>query len=128
MRLILFVLFLALPYFSFAQGQGKPKKFKIKIGLTEYLTDVLPSELDQLPQRVNKIWIKEEKEKKDKDKDKDEPPLTYTMLVGEEERVFLTDGEYHEMKFTHDIKGMLIYILDEKRAIHGKPFTLKKRK
>src|SRR5687767_3627010 len=103
MRFILLMLFIILPYFSFAQGKGQEKKFKIKIETKEYLTDELPDELD-LPQRLNRVWIKEEKDKdnkdkKDKDKVKNAPDNvtnTYTMMVGEEERSFLADGEYYE--------------------------------
>jgi hypothetical protein len=148
MRLILFVLFILLPCFSFAQGQVKEKKFKIKIGTKELLTDSIPDVVDALPQRLNKFSIKRDKEKEKKDKDKgknkgvargkdqnqdkdkakEEPPLTYTVQIGEEEHEFITDGEYHEIKFSKDIKELVIYILDEKRAIAGKPFILKKRK
>jgi hypothetical protein len=118
MRFILMALFITLPYFSHAQGQDK--KFRIKIGLLELLTDAIPDLLD-LPLRVDKFLIKIEKEK-------DEPPLTYTVQVGEEEHSFSTDGEYHEVKFSHDIKGLVVFILDEKRNRAGKPFILKKRR
>jgi hypothetical protein len=135
MKLMLFVLFLLLPFFSFAQGQGQAKKFKIKVGAKELATDSIPNEVDDLPQRLTKFSIKrdkdkekKDKDKKDKDKDKDELPLTYTVQVGEEEHNFITDGEYHEVKFSHDVKELVVYILDEKRTIAGKPFILKKRK
>jgi hypothetical protein len=154
MRLILLVLFIILPYFSFAQGQGQEKKFKVKIGTKEYALEELPDEID-LPQRLNRVWIKVDKEqekdnKDNKDKDKKdkgkkdrgkivskvipnkinnhELDNTFTMLVGEEERSFPVDGLYYECKFTHDIKDLVCYILDENRIITGKPFVFKKRK
>jgi hypothetical protein len=130
MKLILLVLFILLSSFSFAQGQQK--KFKIKIGAKELVTDSIPEVVDALPQRLNKFSIKRDKDKekkdKDKDKDKDEPPLTYTVQIGEEEHTFITDGEYHEVKFSKDIKELVVYILDEKRTVAGKSFILKKRK
>jgi hypothetical protein len=140
MKLILIVLFITLPFVSFAQGKGQEKKFKVKIGTKEYPLNEIPEELD-LPQRLNRVWIKEDKDKdkdngkgknqgkvKNKKAETDEPIYTYTMLVGEEERSFLTDGEYYECKFTHDIKELVCYILDENRTVKGKPFTFKKRK
>jgi hypothetical protein len=113
MRLILIALFIALPYFSFAQG------FKIKIGNKEYDSDKIPDQED-LPQRLNKFMIKKAKG--------DSSPKTYTVQVGEEEYTFRTHGGYEEVKFTHDIKGLVVSILDEKRTRQGKAFTLKKRK
>jgi hypothetical protein len=120
MRLILMALFITLPYFSQAQGQGQLRKFRIKIGLLELVTDSIPALLD-LPVRVDRFQIKKEKQN-------NEPSLTYTVQIGEEEHTFPTDGEYHEVVFTHDIKGLVVYILDENRNPAGRHFILRRRR
>ncbi|QMU31023.1 hypothetical protein [Adhaeribacter radiodurans] len=120
MRFIIIALFITLPYFSFSQGQGKGK-FKIKINEKEYDTDKSPDIVDEFfPQRIAKFKIKKEKN--------GDPTGRYVVLIGEEERTFQSDGEYHDVEFSHDIKELGIYILNEKRALAGKPFRLKKRK
>jgi hypothetical protein len=119
MRLILMALILTLPYLSHAQGQSQ--KFRIKIGLIELPTDSVPDFVD-LPERVDRFQIKKEKN------NNNEPTATYTVQIGEEEQTFLTDGNYHEVIFTHNIKGLVIYILDEKRNPAGKHFILRRRR
>jgi hypothetical protein len=118
MRLILMALLITLPCYSHAQGQVK--KFKIKVGLLEVATDSITDAL-VIPERVDKFQIK-------KEKDKDEPTAAYTVQIGEEEQVFPTDGEYHEVKFTHDVRNLVVYILDEQRNPAGKHFILRKRR
>jgi hypothetical protein len=120
MKLILFGLLIILSYSSFAQRQDPP--LKIKIGTKEYNTNEVPSELN-LPQRLNRVWIKW-----DTDRDPNAPSEWYTMVVGEEERSFRTDGIYYECKFTHDIKDFVCYIINQDRAMAGPGFVLKKRK
>jgi hypothetical protein len=112
MRLILIALFIALPYFSFSQG------FTIKIGPIELPTDKIPDFVD-LPLRVESFQLK---------KDVPDPtPKTYILQIGEEEHSFLTNGQYNQIRFTHDIKGLVAYILDEKRNVAAKPFILRRR-
>jgi hypothetical protein len=113
MKLILIALFISLPYFSFSQD------FKIKIGDLELPTDSISEDVD-FPQRIDKFKIKKKK--------RDNNPVTHIVQVGEEEHSFLTNGEYNDITFTHDIKDLAIFILNERRAVQGKPFKLKKRK
>jgi hypothetical protein len=115
MRLVLITLIIFLPYFSFAQGQGL---FRIRIGLTEFPTDRIPDNVD-LPQRLNKFLIM-------KNRLPNEVPANYIVQIGEEEHSFTTDGEFHEIVFSHDVKGLLISILDEKRVPQGRPFFLRR--
>jgi hypothetical protein len=117
MKLILMALFITLPFFLQAQNQGK---YKIKIDSKEYDTDKDTDIIDDFPERLNKFMIKKEK--------KGDESGTYTVQIGEEERTFQPDGEYHEVEFSHDIKDLGINILDEKRDRSAKPFRLKKRK
>jgi hypothetical protein len=112
------LIFLSCP--SLAQGQDSP--FKIRIGTQEYETNEVPRELD-LPQRLNRVWIKW-----DSERDPNAPFEWYTMIVGEEERSFIADGQYYECKFTHDIKGLVCYVINQERAMAGAAFVLKKRK
>jgi hypothetical protein len=112
MKLILiFIVLLGIPYFSFAQ------EFKIKVGKKEYSADKIPENV-KFPERVNKFLIKKDK--------KDTVSNSYTVQIGEEEHQFQTDGSYHTIEFSHDIRGLVIYILDEKRNKKGKTFILNK--
>jgi hypothetical protein len=113
MRLILLALFITLPSFAFAQG------FTIQIDSIELPTDKIPDSLD-IPLRVDKIRIKKDKPEK--------VQKPFIVQVGEEEHSFVPNGEYHQINFTHDIKDLVVYILDDKRAERGKPFKLKPRK
>ena len=112
MRLILIALFITLPYFSFSQG------FTIKVGVLELPIDKIPDTLDLLPERVDKIQIKKDKA--------ENTPNPFFVQVGEEEHQFLPDGAYQEILFTHDIEGLVVAILDDRRAQRGRPFKLKK--
>ena len=113
MRLILIALFITLPYFSFSQG------FTLKIGAVELPTDKIPDFVD-LPLKLETFQIK---------KDVADPtPRTYTLQIGEEEHTFLPNGEYQQIVFSHDIKGLMVGILDDKRTLRGKPFKLKPTK
>lgn len=112
MKLLFIALFLALPSFSFSQG------FTIKIGALQLPTDKIP-EFVELPLRLDMISIK---------KDVADPtPKTYTMQIGEEEHTFQTNGQYNQIRFSHDIKGLVISILDENRNPAAKPFMLRRR-
>jgi hypothetical protein len=112
MRLILLALLITLPYFSFAQG------FTLKIGAIELPTDRIPDFVD-LPLRVEMFFIK---------KDASDPtPQTYTLQIGEEEHTFQGNGQYHQVTFSHDIKGLVATILDENRKAAAKPFILRRR-
>jgi hypothetical protein len=113
MRRVLLALFITLPFVSFSQG------FTIQIDSLGLPTDKIPDSLD-LPQRVDKFRIK-----KDKAENSQKP---FIVQVGEEEHSFQPNGAYHQINFTHDIKGLVIYILDDKRAERGKPFKLNPRK
>jgi hypothetical protein len=112
MRLILIALFITIPYFSFSQNDG----FTILIDSIELPTDKIPDSL-ALPQRVDRFMIK-----KDRAENAQRP---YVVQVGEEEHTFLPNGRYQQIIFTHDIKGMVIGILDDRRVKRGKPFKLK---
>ena len=115
MKIVLIALLILLPCLSFAQGP-----FRIKIGQVEFPIDKIPDPVNlPLPQRFNKFLIK-----------KDTPnsvPTPYIVQIGEEEHSFSTDGAYHEVVFSHDIKGLVVYILNEKRIQQGKPFKIKGR-
>ncbi|WP_345160963.1 hypothetical protein [Pontibacter saemangeumensis] len=113
MRIALLILFIALPFFSYAQG------FKIKIEGAEFPTDKIPEHVS-FPNRVSKISIKKEV--------KDSVPSNFIVQIGEEEHSFSTNGAYHELKFSHDIRGLVVYVLSDKRSVQGKPFILKKPK
>lgn len=113
MRLVLLALFITLPYFSFSQG------FTIQVDSLELPTDRIPDSLD-LPERVDRFKIK-----KDRPENTQNP---FIVQVGEEEHRFQPNGEYQEILFTHDIEGLVVYILDDRRAQRGKPFKLKKFK
>jgi hypothetical protein len=113
MRLVLLALFITLPLVSFSQG------FTIQIDSLGLPTDKIPDSLD-LPQRVDKFRIK-----KDKAENTQKP---FIVQVGEEEHSFQPNGAYQQINFTHDIKGLVIYILDDKRAGREKPFKLNPRK
>ena len=113
MKLLLLALFIALPYLSFSQD------FRVKVGGNEFPTDKVPEHVT-FPERVKKFSIKKEKA--------DSVPSTYIVQIGEEEHSFPTDGAYHEVEFSHDIRGLVVYILNEKRTIQGKPFILRKSK
>jgi hypothetical protein len=115
MRLVLIALIIFLPYFSIAQVPGL---FRIRIGLTEFPTDRVPDNV-VLPQRLNKFLIKKERLP-------NEVPAKYIVQIGEEEHSFITDGEFHEIVFSHDVKGLLITILDEKRVPQGRPFFIRR--
>jgi hypothetical protein len=117
MRLVLLALFITLPYFSFSQGQGQG--FTIQIDSIELPTDKIPDSL-ALPLRVDKFKIKKDKAENTKD--------PYIVQVGEEEHSFQPNGEYQEINFSHDINGLVVSILDDKRAARGKPFKLKRLK
>jgi hypothetical protein len=111
------VLFITLPYFLQAQNQGK---YKIKIDEKEYDTDKDTDIVDDFPERLKKFMIKKEK--------KGDESGTYKVQIGEEEHTFEPDGEYHEVEFSHDIKDLAIFVLDDKRGKSAKAFRLKKRK
>ncbi|WP_439882595.1 hypothetical protein ACSX1A_05380 [Pontibacter sp. MBLB2868] len=113
MRHILILILIVIPYFSFAQD------IKVKVGATEFLNDKVPDQV-VFPEKVKKISIKKVKA--------DRVPATYVVQIGEEEHKFKTDGEYHEIEFSHDIRGLVVYILNDKRNVQGKPFILKKAK
>jgi hypothetical protein len=113
MRLVLLALFIILPSFSFAQG------FTIQIDSIELPTDKIPDSLD-IPQRVEKFRIKKDKPEKTQ--------KPFIVQVGEEEHHFEPNGNYHQINFSHDIRDLVVYILDDKRAERGKPFKLKPRK
>jgi hypothetical protein len=110
MRRVLLALFIALPSFCFSQG------FTIQIESLELPTDKIPDSLD-LPARVDKFKIKKDKAENHKN--------PFIVQVGEEEHSFQPNGTYQEINFTHDIKGHVVFILDDKRAEKGKPFKLK---
>jgi hypothetical protein len=113
MRSVLLMLFMTLPFLSYSQG------FTIQIDSLELPTDQIPDSL-AIPERVDKFRIK-----KDKAENKKDP---YVVQVGEEEHTFIPNGQYHEINFSHNIKGMVVNILDEKRTQRGKPFKLKPNK
>ncbi|WP_162052653.1 hypothetical protein [Pontibacter pamirensis] len=113
MKLLFFILFITLPYFSFSQG------FKVKVAGSEFPVDKVPEHVT-FPARVKKFSIKKDKP--------DQVPATYTVQIGEEERSFRTDGAFHEVEFSHDIRGLVIYILNEKRVAQGKTLIIKKPK
>jgi hypothetical protein len=50
------------------------------------------------------------------------------VQVGEEEYTFKSSGDWQEVKFTHDVKDLMVHILDENRRQQGRSFTLRKRK
>jgi hypothetical protein len=113
MKLILLALFIALPFLSFAQG------YRIRVGTAEYDSDKVPEQGDY-PQRVNKFFVKKMRG--------DREPKTYIVQVGEEEYTFKSSGDWQEVKFTHDVKDLMVHILDENRRQQGRSFTLRKRK
>lgn len=118
MKLLLVVLFVAIPFLSFSQG------FNVMIGKAEYPTDKVPEHVT-LPEKVKKLRIKMGQAgiiQTIKN------PRTYTVQIGEEEHTFSGDGSYHDVEFSHDIRGLMISIMDEKRQVQGKPFILKKSK
>lgn len=122
MRILLVVLLSVLPCLVFAQ------KYKIKVKdkgkESEFAVDSIP-ESTYLSEKVKKLSIKREK---GMNEDKNKAKEKHTVQVGEEEHTFLADGAYHDIEFTHDIRGLVVYILDEKRQVQGKPFILKKPK
>jgi hypothetical protein len=113
MRLVLLTLFITLPYFSYSQG------FTIIIDSLEVATDKVPDSLN-LPQRVDKFRIKKDK--------KENTSNPFIVQVGEEEHRFIPNGAYQQINFSHDIKGLVVNILDDKRASRGKAFKLKPKK
>jgi hypothetical protein len=117
MKIIIVVLFSIIPYFTFAQGYRIKVKDKGKD--SEFSTDSIPGDAT-FSERVKKFSIKKEK--------KDSVSNAYIVQIGEEEHSFPPDGAYHEVEFSHDIRGLVVYILNDKRDIQGKPFILKKPK
>lgn len=113
MRFLLITFFVAIPFLSFSQG------FSVMIGKAEFPTDRVPEHV-KLPDKVKNLRIKKNQA--------DRVPGTYTVQIGEEEHNFTGDGAYHDVEFSHDIRGLVIYILDDKRKVQGKPFLLKKSK
>ncbi|WP_018479283.1 hypothetical protein [Pontibacter roseus] len=113
MKLLLVALFSILPLLSFSQG------FSVMIGNTAYPTDKVPEHVT-LPDKVKKLRIKT---------DRAEPASgPFIVQIGEEEHSFAGDGAYHDVEFSHDIRGLVVYLMDNKRKVRGKPFILKKRK
>jgi hypothetical protein len=100
-----------LPYTAFSQ------EFLIRVNGSDFYTDKIPEHVT-FPQRVTKITIKKEKP--------DTVTRIFIIQIGEEEHSFKTDGSYQDVEFSHDIRGLVVYILDEKRGIQGKPFILNK--
>ncbi len=113
MKLLLFVFLVALPFCSYSQ------KIKIKVGATEFDTDSIPAQA-KLSNPVRKFSVKKDKP--------DKTVSTYVVQIGEEEQSFRNDGNYQEVTFSHDVRGLMVYILDEKRSVYRKPFILKKPK
>ncbi|PVY40663.1 hypothetical protein [Pontibacter virosus] len=131
MKLLLIIMFVALPYISFSQAfvikapspvssNGKvPEHVTFRVEQPISPTDRVPVHVN-MPVKVTKLTIRKER--------KDSVPMTYTLQVGEEEQSFLGDGADHEVEFSHDIRGLVVSILDEKRAVQVKSFILKKSK
>lgn len=113
MKLLLLALLIIFPYLSFSQD------FKVKVGGSEFPTDKISDHVT-FPERVKQFSIKKE--------NADSIPSTYIIQIGEEEHSFPADGAYHVVEFSHDVRDLVVYILDEKRSIQGKPFILKKPK
>ncbi|MFD3004016.1 hypothetical protein ACFS7Z_26935 [Pontibacter toksunensis] len=113
MRLLFFIAFIVLPYFSFSQG------FTVKVAGLEFPIDKVPEHVT-FPARVAKFSIKKD--------NPDQVPATYIVQIGEEERSFRTDGAFQEVEFSHDIRGLVIYVLNEKRVTQGKTLIIRKPK
>lgn len=113
MKFFLVALFVVIPFLSFSQG------FNVMIGNAEFPTDKVPEHVS-LPDKVKKLRIKKNQA--------DKAPKTYTVQIGEEEHTFIGDGTYHDVEFSHDIRGLVVSILDEKRQVQGKPFLIRKSK
>lgn len=111
MKLFWILLLVALPYSSFSQD------FTIKVGSAVFPVDKIPDHVI-IPDRVSRFSIKKDKA--------DDVSAEYIVQVGEEEQQFPADGKYHEVVFSHDIRGLVVSILDNRRNKRGTPFILNK--
>ncbi len=115
MKKILITLFAILPILSFSQS------YKIRIGGTA------GTEIDISSIPSNTSFNSEIKTIEIKKNTPDNPAKTFTLNSDEESLQFSTDGAYHPVTFSKDIREIELYVNDDTDAIDGASFVLHKK-
>jgi hypothetical protein len=104
MKKLILIVLICLPFAGF------PQTFKIKVGTApaEHVVDQITNAI-LFNSEIKKISIKKDAA--------DNPAKTYKLQVDTEEPTFSTDGAYHDVVFTKDIRNKSAAILDENGTI-----------
>lgn len=115
MKTILIALLAIVPFLAFSQG------YKIRIG------GATGTEIDISNIPANTTFNSEIRTIEIKKSTADKPAKTFTLNSDDESLHFSTDGNYHSITFSKDIREIGLSVNDDAGNIDGSPFVLHKK-